>query len=137
MRTKDSRLASLRAIDLLHRLPSRRLRRLAPLLDEVLVPAGTALINQGQLNRHAYFVRSGSLRVDVDGQRVATVSAGSIVGERTALDHGPANATVTALEPTLVYVADHRVLLATAGDDADFDAQLRSLAALRENRPAA
>ena len=137
MRTKDRRLTSMRAIDLLQRLPVRRLRRLAPLLDEVRVDAGTVLIRQGQLNRHAYFVRSGSLRVDVDGRRVATLSAGSVVGERTALDHGPANATVTAVEPTALFVADHRALLATAGTDADFDVQLRLLAASRENRTAA
>ena len=136
MRTTDPRLSSLRAIRILRQLPGRRLRRFAPHLDEVHIDAGVTLIHQDQLNRHAYFVASGSLRVDVDGQRVATVAAGSVVGERTALVHGPANATVTAIEPTVVFVADHRALLAAASTDTDFAAELRELADGR-SRPVA
>ena len=72
------------------------------------VDAGTVLIHEGQLNRHAYFIGSGSVAIDVDGERVATVAAGSIVGERTAIERGPANATVTATERTKVFAVDHR-----------------------------
>ncbi len=133
MRPKDARLDSLRSIEILRDLPTRHLRELSYRLDVVSVPAGTVLIHQGRLNRHAYFVESGSLGIDVGGERVATVTTGSVVGERTAIDHGPANATVTALEPTTVHVADHRVLLGVAAADPGFAAVLEDLAAGRSN----
>lgn len=136
MRPKHRRLTSLRGIEILRELPPRQLRALSRNLDEVTVPTGTVLIHQGQLNRHAYFIESGSVRIDVDGERVATVASGSIVGERTAIDHGLANATVTAVEPTTVHIADHRVLLGTADAHPDFAAVLHDLAVLRSN-PAA
>ena len=133
MRTKDVRVESLRSIEILSDLPTRRLRELSHRLDVVTVPTGAVLIHQGRLNRHAYFVESGSLGIEVDGRRVATVTTGSIVGERTAIENGPANATVTALEPTTVHVADHRVLLGIAASDPDFAAVLEDLAAVRSN----
>ncbi len=137
MRITDPRVDDLRSIEILRDLPSRPLRRLSGLVDEVQVDAGTVLINQGHLNRHAYFIRSGSVGIDVDGVRVATVAAGSIVGERTAIAHGLANATVTALEPTTVFAVDHRALLGTAAEDHDFDSLLRDLVAVRTNNQAA
>lgn len=136
MRTKRDPLAHLRSIEILRDLPERPLRDLASRIDEITVPAGTVLIHQGHLNHHAYLVGSGALRVDVDGERVATVAAGSIVGERTAVAHGPANATVTAIEPTTVHIVDHRALLGTAAADPAFAAVLEDLAALRANQAA-
>ncbi len=136
MRTKDQKLDALRSIEVLRDLPTRRLRRLVPLVDEVRVEAGTVLIHQGLLNRHAYFLASGSVSIEVDGERVATVHAGSIVGERTAIDHGVANATVTTVEPTTVFAVDHRALLGTAAGDEAFDATIRDLARTRTNQAA-
>lgn len=136
MRSKDQKLGALRSIEVLRDLPARRLRRLVPLVDEVHVEPGTVLIHQGLLNRHAYFLESGAVGIDVDGERVAVVHAGSIVGERTAIDHGLANATVTAIEPTKVFAVDHRALLGTAAGDDAFEATLRDLARARTNQAA-
>lgn len=136
MPPSDPKFQLLASVDVLRDLPRRRLRQLAALVDEVTIDAGEVLIRQGQLNRHAYFVQSGSMGIDVDGERVATVVAGSIVGERTAIQHGLANATVTSLERSLVFAVDHRVLLGTASRDADFARLLRDLADDRTNRAA-
>lgn len=133
MRTKDPKLAALHSIDILRELPTRRLRRLATTIDEVTVEPGTVLIHQGGLNHHAYFVTSGSLCIEVDGARVATLAEGSIVGERSAIDHGPANATVVALEPASLLVMDHRVLLGAAAEEPGLSAVLHELAAERSN----
>ena len=132
----NPRVDDLRSIEVLRDLPARRLRRLSALVDEVTLDPGTVLIHQGELNRHAYFIRAGAVGIDVDGERVATVSAGSIVGERTAIAHGLANATVTAVEPTTVFAVDHRVLLGTAAEDDEFHGLLRDLAAVRTNQAA-
>ena len=133
MRIKDSKLQALQSIEVLRDLPASRLRKLSALVDEVSITAGTTLIHQGQLNRHAYFIESGAVSIDVDGERIATVGSGSIVGERTAIDRGLANATVVTTEATTVFAVDHRVLLGTAASDDAFAALLRALAAGRSN----
>ncbi len=136
MRRKDSRLEALRSIEILRDLPARQLRRLSDLVDEVSVTPGTVLIRQGQLNRHAYFVRSGALGVEVDGDHVATVTSGSVVGERSAVLHTVANATVTADEESTILALDHRALLGAAAQDPDFGVMLRDLAEGRTNQAA-
>lgn len=133
MRTNDPKVRALQSIEVLAGLSARQMRTLAPHVDEVEVSAGEVLIHQGQLNRHAYFVQAGSMSIEVDGDRIATVTAGSIVGERTAIERGPANATVRVLDDAVVYAIDHRALLGTASNTAEFSEILRGLASERTN----
>lgn len=137
MRSSDPKVRALKSIDVLRDLSNRRLRDLALHVDEVEVQTGEILIHEGQLNRHAYFVESGTMSVEVDGERVATVAAGSIVGERTAIERGPANATVRVLDDAVVHAIDHRALLGTASNTAEFADLLHELAGERTNTTAA
>ena len=137
MRTNDPKVRALQSIEVLRDLSSRQLRDLALHVDEVTVPAGQALIHEGHLNRHAYLVEAGSMSVEVAGERIATVAAGSIVGERTAIERGPANATVRVLDDAVVYAIDHRALLGAASTTAEFAELLRDLAEQRTNATAA
>ena len=133
MRTSDPKVRALQSIDVLRDLSNRRLRDLALHVDEVEVHGGEVLIHEGQLNRHAYFVESGSMSIEVAGEPIATVVAGSIVGERTAIERGPANATVRVLDDGVVYAIDHRALLGTASNTAEFADLLHELAGERTN----
>lgn len=136
MRTSNPKLTALQSIDVLRDLSNRQLKDLATRVDEVAVSAGTVLIHEGQLNRHAYFVESGSMSIEVAGQRVATVAAGSIVGERTAIERGPANATVRVHDAARVFAIDHRVLLGAANSTEAFADLLHGLADDRTNAAA-
>ena len=66
--------------------------------------AGSRLTMQGQAASGIYLVLDGVLLVDVDGDPVAEVGPGAIIGERALLETGRATATVTAITP--VRVAD-------------------------------
>lgn len=136
MRTTDPKFEFLRSLDVLGDLPDRQLKDLALRVDEVELPAGEVLIRQGQLNRHAYLVGSGLLEIAVSGRSVATVGAGSIVGERSAIEHELANATVTVVEPARVFAVDHRVLLGAANLTEAFGDHLQHLAEERTNQAA-
>ena len=136
MRTTDPKLTALRSIDVLRDLSSRQLRDLASNVDEVMVDAGEILIHEGQLNRHAYFVESGSMSIEVGGEHIATVADGSIVGERTAIERGPANATVRVQAAGCVFAIDHRVLLGAASNASAFADVLHGLADARSNAAA-
>jgi len=82
-----------------------------PILADYLAPEdiqrGHVLMSQGALDRTLYFIETGSLRVhygDKAGQvHVATLGAGSVVGEGAFFSHIERNATVQALEPSRVW----------------------------------
>lgn len=63
---------------------------------------GTALIEQGRPGGPIFLVLDGMLRVSVDGEEVAELGPGAIVGERAALEGGITTATVTAMTPVRV-----------------------------------
>jgi len=63
------------------------------------VEEGSNLIDQGQPGGTIYLILDGMLRVSVDGEEVAELGPGAIVGERAVLEGGLATATVTAMTP--------------------------------------
>jgi hypothetical protein len=65
----------------------------------VRVDDGAVLIQQGQPGGSIYLILDGMLRVIVDGDEVAELGPGAIVGERAVLEGGTATATVIARTP--------------------------------------
>jgi hypothetical protein len=78
------------------------------------IPEGDDLLVQWEPNQHIYLVLDGMLHVAVDGETIAELGPGAIVGERSVLEGGLATSTVTAV--TTVRVA--RI----PADDLDRDA---------------
>jgi len=66
--------------------------------------AGSCLIQQGQIEAHAFIIESGSVKIVVkDGdqeQVLGIASNGDVVGEMALFDDAPRSANVVALEPT-------------------------------------
>jgi hypothetical protein len=67
--------------------------------EMVKVAEGDRLIVQGEPGDSIYLILDGMLQVDVDGNPVAELGPGAIVGERAILEAGRATATVTAMTP--------------------------------------
>lgn len=88
--------------DQLSRIPlfagcsDRDLEHLAHAADRIRLPEGTLLTRQGDIGREAFVILAGSAAVDRDGERVAEIGPGDVVGELALLDGGPRSATVTA-----------------------------------------
>jgi hypothetical protein len=70
------------------------------------VKDGKVLVEQGQLGHELYLLLDGVLAVDVDGEVVAELGPGAIVGERAILEGGRRTSTLRALTPVRVAVAD-------------------------------
>lgn len=66
---------------------------------------GELLTEQGQPGDELFLVLDGILGVQVDGESVAEVGPGTILGERAVLEGGARTSTLTALTPVRVAVA--------------------------------
>jgi hypothetical protein len=64
--------------------------------EMVRLDDGSTLTQQGQPGGGIYLILDGMLRVIVDGEEVAELGPGAIVGERAVLEGGMATATVIA-----------------------------------------
>jgi len=77
----------------------RDLEDLASHADHTSVPANWSLIHQQTPADACYVILEGDADVLVKGERVATLSAGAVVGEAGVAGHKLRNATVTSSTP--------------------------------------
>lgn len=73
------------------------------------VKLGQALVEQGQAGAELYLLLDGVMAVEVDGEVLAELGPGAVVGERALLEGGLRTATLRAVTPC-------RVAMATADD---------------------
>lgn len=84
------------------------LRKLRSSLDEVRVPAGKVLVEEGTLGREFFLILDGEATVTRKGKTVATLGPGSYFGELALLDHGPRSASVISTTDLDVLVLSQR-----------------------------
>jgi cyclic nucleotide-binding protein len=65
---------------------------------------GAVLVTQGATGDMLYLILDGVFGVEVDGEQVAEMGPGTLVGERAALEGGVRTATLRALAPSRVAV---------------------------------
>ena len=108
MAANDSKVDLIATVPLFKGLSRGELAEIAQLMDEVDVPAGHVLMTQGDPGRQMFVVARGRVAVERNGHRINELGPGGAVGEMALISEGPRNATVTAMEPSLLLVADHR-----------------------------
>jgi hypothetical protein len=76
--------------------------------------AGEELVHQGEavgeIEPLVYLILDGALAVDVDGETVAEVGAGAVVGERALFERGARTATLRAVTPCKILPVPAREL---------------------------
>jgi CRP-like cAMP-binding protein len=106
-----TRLDDLRKIPLFSRLSSADLQFLATKMDEIEVPAGTALITEGMGNHALYLLANGEVDVFVGGTHRRSLGPNDFFGEISMMVLQPATATVVTRTPVRAYVMSHRQFL--------------------------
>ena len=94
MASKKAYLEPLKNVALFSACSMKDLEKIAKAGDEVSMSAGTTIVDQGQTGREAFVVLDGTVTVKRNNKKVATLGAGTVVGELSLLDHGPRTATV-------------------------------------------
>jgi CRP-like cAMP-binding protein len=100
-------------------LAAARWQRLVTSLERRVLASGDLLIRRGERGRQAYLIETGHLQVFVSGgppgsHRIATLRAGTIVGEAGLFTEAQRMASVEAMTPCVVwaFVAERLEILA-------------------------
>jgi len=85
-----------------------QLKTIRKSVEEVTVPPGRVLCEEGTLGREFFFIVEGTASVRRKGRKVATLGAGRYFGELSLLDRKPRSATVVSETPMTLLVLEQR-----------------------------
>jgi CRP-like cAMP-binding protein len=101
---RQTHLDTLAAVSLFSACSKKELQAVAKRTDEVTIPAGRTLCEQGTVGREAYVIMSGKAEVRRNKKKVAEIGPGTCVGELALLDHKPRTASIIATTDLKVLV---------------------------------
>ena len=93
---RDEYLQHLASVPLFSKCTKRQLQEIDKVATELDLPAGKVLARQGEVGFEMFILLDGTASVTRDGQRVASLTAGDVVGELAVISGHPRNATVVA-----------------------------------------
>src|ERR671932_652646 len=100
----------LKKFDLFQSLPDEELERLAGVVDEVSIDEGEDLVRAGTEPYQLFAIEKGEVEVQRDGDTIATLGEGEVVGERGIVKRGLRNASAVATEPvTAIYLTQDQM----------------------------
>ena len=108
MASKKAYIEHLRNVPLFQGCSNRDLEKIAKAGDEVRMPAGSLILDQGQTGREAFVVLDGTVVAKRNGKKIANLGRGAVVGELSLLDHGPRIATVICETDCELLLLDQR-----------------------------
>jgi CRP-like cAMP-binding protein len=94
--------ARLKSIPVFAGLGKRELRRVADCAEPIEVAAGDELLREGRFAFEFFAIENGAVEVVRDGNHVADLGVGDVMGEIGALSHGQRTASVIAKTPATV-----------------------------------
>jgi cAMP-dependent protein kinase regulator len=97
----------LKAIPLFSQLSDDEAHRLAAFATETSVAEGQMLMKQGDYSTELIAIEEGSADVVRDGNKIASLSKGDLIGEMGLLSREPRNADVIATSPMRVIKLTH------------------------------
>jgi len=118
---KNAKVELIAAVPLFARCSKRELGEIASLADELSLPAGRKLTDEGGSGHEFVVIVAGAAEVKRGGRVLGRLGAGDFLGEIALVTGRPRTATVTTTEPSRLLVVGAR----------DFRRLLRDLPSLR------
>jgi CRP/FNR family transcriptional regulator, cyclic AMP receptor protein len=97
----------LKAIPIFSHLSDEEAKRLAAFATETSVAEGQILMKQGDYSTELIGIEEGTADVIRDGERIASLGEGDLIGEMGLLEREPRNADVIATSPMRVMKLTH------------------------------
>jgi CRP/FNR family transcriptional regulator, cyclic AMP receptor protein len=94
--------ARLKTIPVFSDLDDEEIAHVAALAAEVSVPEGKELVREGDYSYDVLAIEEGTASVEREGEHIADLGPGDVVGEMGVLERSQRNATVTATSPMLL-----------------------------------
>ncbi len=129
--------SKLETVGLFAGLSRREIARLASVTDEVVVPAGTRLIDEGAFAHEFLLIEAGTADVRRGSELVAQLGPGDFAGEIGVIHDVRRNATVTASTDLTAIVMTARDLRQITRDMPSVAAQIDAAIAARSTSAAA
>jgi CRP/FNR family cyclic AMP-dependent transcriptional regulator len=98
----------LKTIWLFSSCTASELRKIRSSLDEITVPKGKLLVEEGRIGLEFFLIVTGQAVVTRNGRKVATLGPGDHFGELALLDRRPRSASVTSETDMDVLVLSQR-----------------------------
>ena len=109
----------LTAIPLFSHLSDDEAKRLAAFATETSIAEGQILMKQGDYSTELIAIEEGSADVIRDGQKIASLKEGDLIGEMGLLEREPRNADVIATSPMRVIKLTHWEIRRMSSDTLD------------------
>ena len=97
----------LKAIPIFSHLSPEEAKRLAAFATETSVAEGQILMKQGDYSTELIGIEEGTADVIRDGEKIASLGEGDLIGEMGLLEREPRNADVIATSPMRVMKLTH------------------------------
>ena len=114
----------LKAIPIFSELSDEEANRLATFATETSIADGQILMKQGDYSTELIAIEEGTADVLRDGQRIASLKQGDLIGEMGLLERKPRNADVIATSPMRVLKLTHWEIRRMSGDTVERIQQL-------------
>jgi CRP/FNR family cyclic AMP-dependent transcriptional regulator len=104
----SSKALDLKSVWLFSNCSNSELKKIRTSLDELTVPAGKVLVEEGRIGTEFFIIVSGSAAVTRNGKKVATLGPNAHFGELALLDRRPRSASVESETDMDVLVLSQR-----------------------------
>jgi CRP/FNR family transcriptional regulator, cyclic AMP receptor protein len=126
---QDAKIVRLKQSPLFEGLSRKQLARLAQLSDDLDLPPGAVLCQEGSRGREFFVIIDGEAKVTKRGRRVATLGPGDFFGEIALLERVQRTATVTAATQLRFFVISDTAFSSVLDTDPEIERKvLRALA---------
>jgi CRP-like cAMP-binding protein len=100
-------VSQLQQVPLFSEVPEESLKKIAPFTTVDEFAEGVTVMQEGGFSNDFYVITEGSARVERDGELVAEVGQGDVIGEGGLLEKSQRSATVTATSTMRVIKIEH------------------------------
>jgi CRP-like cAMP-binding protein len=108
MLAHNSKLDLIRSVPLFSGASRSELEEIAKIADEIDLPEGKVLIQEGDQGHEFFVLVEGTAEVARGGKKVAAIGPGDFFGEIALIAKTPRNATVTTTSPVRALVITER-----------------------------